>query len=428
MNSESEWIYERQQLYRLLREHPNWSLRAYARELHHDPKWVRKWVQRFQQTPPISLELFASQSRKPHHRPTQIAETIKNRICELRGQLSERFYRPAGAKTIWYFLCQESNTNRLVPCPSSIQKVLHERAYIQPRPKATPLPLILPAPMEEWEMDFGEIELGEEGSLEFLLVVDKGTSRVIYLEGSSGYRAESALEAVARLLTLHGLPQRLRFDRDPRLWGSWTRDSYPSPLICFLRTLGVEAVVCPPQRPDKKPMVERCIRTLKHEWLRRFAPSTFADALDLLPPFVSYHNKERPHQGDACQNRIPDEVFSTLPALPSLPQRVQPDAWLKHEHGRIYRRRVNANGSIQVDRHSYYVGVEFAKVPVLVHLDAPRALFHITCEGTVLKSLPMKGLQREMLDFSSYLQRMKAEARTVERYRHLHWEQTGDTF
>jgi hypothetical protein len=98
------------------------------------------------------------------------------------------------------------------------------------------------------------------------------------------------------------------------------------------------------------------------------------------------------------------------------------------EHGRIYRRRVNANGSIQLDRHSYYVGVEFAKALVLVHLDAPHALFNITCEGSVLKSLPMKGLQREELDFSSYLQLMKAEARAIERYRHLHREQTGDTF
>src|SRR5688572_19112575 len=104
MNSESEWIYERQQLYRVLREHPEWSLRAYARELHHDPKWVRKWVQRFRQHSDVSLEMFVSQSRKPNHTPTRIANATKDRICELRGHLSERFYRSAGAKTIWYFL------------------------------------------------------------------------------------------------------------------------------------------------------------------------------------------------------------------------------------------------------------------------------------------------------------------------------------
>jgi hypothetical protein len=32
-------------------------------------------------------------------------------------------------------------------------------------------------------------------------VVDRGTSQVVYLEGSAGYNAETALEAVARLLS-----------------------------------------------------------------------------------------------------------------------------------------------------------------------------------------------------------------------------------
>jgi len=96
-------------------------------------------------------------------------------------------------------------------------------------------------------------------------VVDKGTSRVVYLEGSAGCRADSAGEAVLRLFTTHGLPKRLRFDRDPRLWGSWTRDSYPSPFIWLLQALGVEPIVCPPHCPDKKPMVERGICTCYHQ-------------------------------------------------------------------------------------------------------------------------------------------------------------------
>jgi hypothetical protein len=45
---------------------------------------------------------------------------------------------------------------------------------------------------------------------EFFIVVDRGTSRLVYLEAREGYNAVTALEAVARLLLLHGLPQRLR--------------------------------------------------------------------------------------------------------------------------------------------------------------------------------------------------------------------------
>lgn len=322
MLSESEWIYERQKWYALVREHPEWGLRAYARAVQHDVKWVRKWVKRFRAQDSPTLERFRSQSHKPKHRPKQLSNQVKDKICSLRERLSERFHRPAGAQTIQYFLKQALTTT---PCASSIYKTLHERSYLQPRCKIEHVPLDLPAPMEEWEMDFGQIYLGPaEGSLEFFMVVDRGTSRVIYLEGSHGYRAQSALDAVVRLFTRHGLPKRLRFDRNPRLWGSWTGDSYPSILVRMLRVLGVEPIVCPPRRPDKMPFVERCICTLKYEWLARRSPTTFADAVELLVPFVVYHNTQRPHQGQACHHEIPDGVYPNLPALPPLPQVVQP--------------------------------------------------------------------------------------------------------
>lgn len=284
-----------------------------------------------------------------------------------------------------------------------------------------------PAPLEEWELDFGEIWLGEaEGSLEFLLVVDRGSSRVVYIEGSAGYRAASALEAVMRLFAQHGLPKRLRFDRDPRLWGSWTRDSYPSPLIRLLRALGVEPVICPPHRPDLKPFVERCIATLKDEWLARYAPTTLADALALLEPFQRYYNTERPHQGAACRNRTPAEAFPVLPVLPNLPTTLAPNRWLTAEQGRVYRRHINANGSIQVDCHTYYIGQAFAGAAVLAQLDSARCCLVVTGNGETLKVVPLKGLYPDHLNLTDFVAHLLDEAQTIEQFRHLHWEQTGD--
>jgi len=426
MFSESEWIYERQKLYALRREHPDWSLRSYARELHHDLRWVRKWVTRFQGWVEPQLEMFRSQSRKPKSSPKQLGQAVKDQICALRENLSERFHRSAGAKTIQYFLKQ---AGRWIPSASSIVKTLHERAYIPLRHPIEHVPLELPAPMEEWEMDFGEIYLGEaEGSLEFFLVVDRGSSRVVYLEGSSGYRAESALESVLRLFEQHGLPKRLRYDRDPRLWGSWNRDSYPSPLTRLLRVLGVEPVICPPHRPDRKPFVERGIGTLKYEWLARHSPTTLADALALLEPFVAYHNTERPHQGAACHNQIPDIAFPkmTLPILPSLPEWVSPNRWLEAEHGRTFRRHVHASGAIQIDRHSYYIGQAFAGLTVLAHLDSSKARFIVSLNGKTLRILPLKGIHPETLSLPDYLELIQAEARSIEQFRHLSWEKPSD--
>ena len=283
--------------------------------------------------------------------------------------------------------------------------------YISDQKKRDPRPLTLSPPMEEWEMDFCEIRL-EDGRFEFLLVVDRGTSRVVYIEGCDGYNAESALMAVFRLFLLNGLPKRLRFDRDPRFVWSWSTDSYPAPLIRLLRVLGIQEVICPPRRPDKKPYVERCVRTFKEEWLDRFSLNTLADVYEVLDAFPHYHNAERLHQGRACQGRTPDAAFPNLPQLPTLPETVQPTRWLRPDHGRVFRRRVTSNGTLQIDKHVYYIDQNLAKQRVLVHLDAEKPCLWVSHEGKPVKQWPIKGLSDGELDLQAYLLMLQDEARS----------------
>lgn len=426
MWSESEWIHERHLLYELKAKHPEWSQASLARTLGHSARWVRKWTKRWEGVIAIRPELMISQSRRPRHSPKRVNEAVKQRIGALRSELSERFHRAAGAKTIRHFMAQENQLK--VPCESVIERVLRERGYVRPRLKPAHLPLVLPSPNEEWELDFGEIYLGPvDGILEFILAVDRGTSRVVYIEGSPGYRAASAIDASLRLFEANGLPKRLRFDRDPRLCGSWTRDSFPSPFIRLLHALDVEPIVCPPHRPDRKPFVERAIGTLKHEWLSRHHFDTYADAHTQLEPFLHYHNATRPHQGAACQNRTPDEAFPTLPLLSHLPKAVTPDAWLQAEQGRLYRRRVNASGNVQVDQRSYYIGTAHAGRQVLVRLDADHQKFDILLDGKWLKAFDIKGLHPGRMDLYEFVELLKVEARAIEQFRIATWQQTGET-
>lgn len=430
MDNETTWMFERMKLYQLLQTNPEWSLRQLARELGHDVQWVRRWRARIQAAPTITLDVFRSQSRARKTFPERISEEAKRLVGELRQELSAQFHRRAGPQTILYGF-QEYQKKSPFPFAfpkacSTIAKILRELGYVRPALPVQHEPLVLPPPMEEWEMDFGEILLGDAAVFEFFIVVDRGTSRLVYLEGSAGYSAETALQAVARLFTLHGLPKRLRFDRDPRLWGAWTRDSYPAPLVRFLRVLGVEDVICPPRRPDKKPFVERCIGTLKHEWFASFAPVTLFDAYSVLEAFPHYYNDLRPHQGRACQNQPPSVAFPRLPKLPELPQVVAPSQWLRSIHGRTYRRRVNSNGTLQVDRHTYPVGVAYAKQPVLVHVDALQQVFSFSVEGKIVKQLPIQGVTKGPMDFNDFLLEMVSEARWVDWHRQVSWEQPGD--
>lgn len=102
-------------------------------------------------------------------------------------------------------------------------------------------------------MDFGQLA----DQVEFLSVVDRGTSILVDTQTDHHFNAETALLAVAKLLLFNDLPQKLRFDRDSRFLSSWAMDGYPSPLLRFLLCIGVEPDPTPPRRPDLKPFVER---------------------------------------------------------------------------------------------------------------------------------------------------------------------------
>jgi hypothetical protein len=430
MDSESQRIYDRMTLHKLMMSQPYWTPAQLAEAVGRSERWARRWVGRLQAVETPGFSMYLSHSRAPKTRPRQTPAPVKDAICELRETLSEAYHRPAGATLIRHYLLQDDplqKAGHFIPTSSrTITQVLRERGYVTVAKKRDHQPLEGCAPMEEWEMDFCEIRL-QDGRFEFFLVVDRGTSRVVHLEGCEGYQADTALEALVRLFQLNGLPQRLRFDRDPRFVWSWSTDSYPAPLVRLLRVLGVEPVICPPRRPDKKPYVERCVRTFKQEWLDRFSLDTLADVYEVLEAFPHYHNAQRIHMGRACAGRTPDAAFPTLPSLPPLPQTVQPNRWLAAYHGRVFRRRIRSNGTIQIDKHFYYVNYKQAKHHVLVHLDADQRCLWVSWEGHKLpKKLPLQGLQPEQLRLDAYLRVLQDEARSIAAYRRMLWQQTGE--
>lgn len=231
-------------------------------------------------------------------------------------------------------------------------------------------------------MDFGQLA----DQIEFFTVVDCGTSILVDTQTQSHYNAETALLAVTKLLLFNGLPKKLRFDRDSRFLSSWAMDGYPSPLLRFLLCLGVEPDPTPPRRPDRKPFVERCIRTLKYECLWEHRPKNPEKADEVLSEYRYFYNHQRANQSSACQNRPPYEAFPRLPDGLTLPEEVESDAWLNHYHGLLFKRRVGSNGTVSIDRHSHYVGTAYAGNPIVFQLDAHLRQFLAICGGKVIRT------------------------------------------
>lgn len=152
-----------------------------------------------------------------------------------------------------------------------------------------------------------------------------------------------------------------------------------------------------------------------------------ANCYEALEGFQHYHNAQRVHFGRACNGKTPDEAFPSLPTLPRLPEMVQPNAWLDAQHGRIFRRRIRSNGTIQVDKQVYYVDKKLAKRPVLVHLDAVHRCLRVSVDGVALsKPLPIQDLEADHLSTQAYLKRLQQEAISIARYREMRWMQSGD--
>mgnify|MGYP006270195175 CR=1 FL=1 len=429
MDAATRRIFDRMRLHEMMEEHPEWTVTQYAAELGRSRAFVYEWQDRINDPNNKTFrDKYMSRSCAPKSNEKWVQPEVGKAIIELREELSEKYARKAGPLLIISELRKREDLKDqgyyLPTSPTTIAAILRKHGYILPKIDYQYHPIILPEPNEEWEVDFGLTQLGDRSWFEFFGVVDRGSSRIVYLEGDERYNAETSLEAFARLFIQHGMPKRIRMDRDTRFVASWTSDGYSSAFIRFLRVLGVEVIVCPPRQPWKKPFVERAIYTIKHEGFVKYPMNDIAEALEW---FKEFYHEERPHQGRACGGKTPNEAFPSLPPTQHIPEVVQPNSWLEHDHGRVCRRNVNSRGFIQVDKDRYYIGKQHAKKRVLVHLDAPNQRFFVNDGERVVAELEIKGLSNQQtVSFNDYLKQMKLEARSVEYHRFMMWHRRSD--
>jgi len=179
--------------------------------------------------------------------------------------------------------------------------------------------------------------------------VDVGTSLWLMGEPSATSTAAPVCAPLLHLLEQIGLPERVRFDRDPRFLGSTSRRDFPTPFLRFWYALGVQPVVNPPRRPDRTACVERLHATVEHDERQIGLPDSLQTTRASLPRFQQHYTPQRPHQGVTCGNRPPASAHPQLPRRPRVPAQVDPDRWLAAHHARCFARPVKANGSVLLD-------------------------------------------------------------------------------
>lgn len=415
MTSEAIWTNDRMRLFRLWKQHPKWPKRKFAEVLNYSIGWVKKWLGRFREQKFYDVEDFKSRSRAPKNPFRKVTDAVRNAILRLRMELHEKYGRVVGPSAILYELHKlaEFAGHPLPTSTATIWRVLKES---QAEVKKEKCPVVLPDPMDEWEFDFGEVNLAKDVFYEFAPLIDRGTSILIDIPiRDSKYQADTALAMLIDIFRTYGFPNRFRTDNDPRLVGPSTADGYPMAFVKFVAAIGMELILCDPGRPMDKPFVERVIRTIKHEKLYNELPATVEDAIICLSDLFEFYNDERPHQGRSNRNQPPKLAHPDLPPLNQLPKRVNPDAWIEVYHGELYTRQVDAYGRIRVDHERIQVGREYAGLKATLNLDASNRILHIVIAGTKVKEVEIPGLIGHTMDFDEYAELMIKEARALSR-------------
>lgn len=423
---EEHWIAKRSQLRQLLQDQPHWTNQMVADAVGMSVSWVKDWKRVFRNSDPDDETIVLG---RPRHRRTPLEDyepAVIEAVLDMRDNPPDYCPRTPGPAVIQYELQQRfAGTDKRFPrSTSTIWRILDHHQRITRSPQREHEPFERPAPMTHWEIDCtdmtsipADLEGKRQHAAEMFNVVDRGTSILVETTASDDYNTESSIIAMTSVFLIEGLPNTITMDRDPRFVGGYQGDDFPSAFMRFLLCLGIALDICPPRRPDLKPFVERVHRTIQEECLQIKKPDRVQAARELLKNYRFRYNSERPHQGSACGNRPPYQVFPQLPRLRRLPDMIDPDRWLRTFHGRQFRRRVQANGSVKMDKRSYYADKGLQGQQVILRVDADRCEFQVMQSRQMIKTVPIKGLYKETLEFEVYLKLICEEARTE-------WRQT----
>jgi len=417
----AHYVADRSLLLALWHQHPEWTNPTLAQATGRSLAWIKKWKARFRAHPDDPDVIWGRTSASSTAAP--FAPRVIEQILAIRDTPPEQLQRTPGPRAILYFLpCSpEVHGERLPRSTRTIWKILRAHDRIPQHRRRPHGAQERPEPLVELQLDFKDVvqvdplaSTKQAHAVEVFDAVDVGTSLWLMGEPSATSTAATVFAPLLHLLQQIGLPERVRFDRDPRLLGSTSMRDFPTPFLRFWYALGVQPVVNPPRRPDLNAFVERLHATVEREYRQIAQPDSLDATRESLPRFQQHYNTQRPHQGVTCGNRPPASAHPQLPLRPRVPAQVDPDRWLEAFHARCFARHVKANGSVLLDDQLYYVGRQYAGWEVVAQLDAPtRQVRFLGNRHTVLAVKPLRGLVGAALPLPAFVAGCEHEAHAL---------------
>jgi Integrase core domain. len=307
------------------------------------------------------LEAVEPRSRRPHSNPAATADTVRDRIIELRQGLTGNGL-DAGPVTIAWHLEQE---NLPAPSTSTIRRILHSAGLVTPEPRKRPRSSYIrfeaAQPNETWQSDFTHWRLADGTDIEILNWLDDHSR---YLLSCTAHTPVTGDDVVSTFLTVtdeHGVPASTLTDNGrvytARFGGGRNAFEYLLPL------LGTKQKNGSPGHPQTQGKIERFHQTLKRWLAARPAAATIPELQHQLDQFRTHYNEHRPHRSN--DRATPGTTYRACPkALPAAP---------REGHYRLRYDHVADNGKMSLRRagrmHHLGIGIDHRRKRILALID-----------------------------------------------------------
>jgi transposase InsO family protein len=326
------------------------------------------------------LEALEPRSRRPKTTPIATPETVRERVIELRAQLTADGL-DAGPVTIAWHLEQ---AGLRVPSTSTIRRILHGAGLIVPeprkRPKSSYLRFQMAQPNEMWQSDFIHWRLADQTEVEVLNWLDDHSRFLLSCTAHEPVTGDAVVAVFLDLVERYGPPAATLTDNGSvytsRFTGGRNAFEYVLPL------LGVRQKNGSPGHPQTQGKTERFHQTLQR-WLKARPPARDLASLQRqLDQFREHYNQHRPHR--ALDRRTPANAYHAIPkALPASNGHAP-------GHYRLRYDRIDSRGKMSLRRagrmHHLGVGTEHARKRVLALADDHHVTVTDLATGEVLST------------------------------------------
>jgi transposase InsO family protein len=255
------------------------------------------------------LDAVDPRSRRPRSNPTATSDTVRERIIELRLQLTKDGF-DAGPVTIAWHLEQDGHQP---PSTSTIRRILHAAGLVVPEPRKRPrssyLRFAAAQPNETWQSDFTHWRLADGTDVEILNWLDDHSRLLLGATAHTPVTGDIVTQQFLATAEEHGLPASTLTDNGrvytARFGGGKNAFEY------LIAALGITQKNGHPHHPQTQGKIERFHQTLKR-WLAEQPPAaTLPELQTQLDRFRHLYNHQRPHR--ELDRRTPATAYTSLP-------------------------------------------------------------------------------------------------------------------